>query len=110
MQRSEESILKSPESETNLEMGCLKSREVITTDGRNVGNLSGAWIDVSTWTVTALVIDLDRSVVDELNLKKPILRTAKTTIPTSMIKNISDVAQLNADMASLGSAVQTHNE
>jgi sporulation protein YlmC with PRC-barrel domain len=85
-----------------LEMGCLESKNVITTDGRMVGTLTGAYMDASNWTVTALVVELDKDIVNDLNVKKPLLRTAKVTIPTSTVLNIADVVQLNSDMANLG--------
>ncbi len=95
-----------PMSDRKMEVGCIQPKDVITTDGRRVGSLSGAWIDVGTWTVTSLTVNLDKTVVDELSLKKPLLRSAKTNIPTSLIKNISDVAQLNINMATLSTMLQ----
>lgn len=84
-----------------LEMGCIEGRNVITTDGRMIGTLTGAWIDTSTWTITSLVVELEKEVVDALNVKKPLLRTAKVSIPTSAVLNVADVVQLNTDVASL---------
>lgn len=85
-----------------IEMGCLESKNVITTDGRMIGVLTGAWMDTSNWTITSLVVELEKDVVAELNVKKPLLRTAKVTVPTSTVLNIADVVQLNTDMANLG--------
>jgi sporulation protein YlmC with PRC-barrel domain len=90
-----------------LEMGCIEDREVITTDGRNIGTLTGAWIDLGNWSVTALIVELNKTVVDELNVKKPVLRTAKVNIPTAYVKNIGDVVQLNTDVPTLGAAFST---
>jgi sporulation protein YlmC with PRC-barrel domain len=91
-----------------LEMGCIEARDVITTDGRNIGTLTGAWIDMGTWTVGALIINLNKEVVDELNVKKPVMRTARVNIPVSYVKNIADVVQLNADVPTLGAAFATN--
>lgn len=102
---SEGNTMMSSPPPMSLELGCVKSKDVITSDGRNVGTLSGAWMDTNTWTVTSLIVDLNKIVLDELSLKKPLLRTAKVTIPTSMIKNFSDVAQLNADFATLSTII-----
>lgn len=88
-----------------LEMGCLENKNVITTDGRIVGVLSGAWVDTSTWTVTSIIIELEKNVVDELNVKKPLLRTAKVTVPTSTVLNIVDVVQLSIGFGGLGSVL-----
>ena len=85
-----------------LEMGCLESKNVITTDGRMIGVLTGAYMDTSNWMITSLVVELEKDVVDELNVKKPLLRTAKVSLPTSTVKNIADVVQLNTDVTSLG--------
>jgi sporulation protein YlmC with PRC-barrel domain len=90
-----------------LEMGCIEDRDVITSDGRKIGSLTGAWIDISTWTITSLIVELDKEVVSELNVKKPMLRTARVNIPTSYIQRISDVAQLNTDITTLGAAFAT---
>ncbi|NLT37052.1 MAG: hypothetical protein GXX95_02710 [Methanomassiliicoccus sp.] len=97
-----------PENERIMEMGCIKSRVVITTDGRKIGTLSGAWVDLKNWNVTALVVDLDKNVLEELNVKKPIIGSAKISLPTSSIMNMADVAQLNIDMTTLGRMVQTN--
>ncbi len=86
-------------------MGCLENKNVITTDGRIVGVLSGAWVDTSTWTVTSIIIELEKNVVDELNVKKPLLRTAKVTVPTSTVLNIADVVQLSTGFGGLGSVL-----
>lgn len=90
-----------------LEMGCIEDRDVITTEGRNIGTLKGAWLDLSTWTVTSLVVQLNKDVVDELNVKKPALRSAVVNIPTTYVKNVSDVMQLNTDMTALSTALST---
>ena len=88
-----------------IEMGCLESKNVITTDGRMIGVLTGAYMDTSNWSVTSLVVELEKDVVSELNVKKPLLRTAKVTVPTSTVLNIADVVQLNTDMANLSTIV-----
>jgi sporulation protein YlmC with PRC-barrel domain len=91
-----------------LEMGCLEDRDVITTDGRNIGTLTGAWVDLGNWSVSALIVNLNKEVVDELNVKKPVLRTARVNIPTNLVKNIADVVQLNADIPTLSAAFATN--
>jgi len=84
-----------------LEMGCIENRNVITTDGRMIGTLTGAWIDTSTWTITSLVVELEKDVVEDLRVKKPLLRTAKVSVPTSAVLNVGDVVQLNTDITNL---------
>lgn len=93
-----------------LEMGDLSEREVITSDGRVIGKLKGAWLDTANWSVSSLIIDLNKEVVDELNVKKPMLRTARINLPVNFVKNVSDVVQLNTDMTSLSTAVGTSSQ
>jgi len=88
-------------------MGNLEDRGIITTDGRMIGTLKGAWIDTSAWSVSSLVVDLNRDVVDELNLKKPILKHARVNLPTSYVARVADVVQLNIDMSTLSGAIST---
>ncbi len=84
-----------------LELGCLEDRNVITTDGRIIGTLSGAMIDSSTWKVSSIVVDVHKDVIDELQVKKQMLKTPKVHIDTSMVSNVSDVVQLNVPLANL---------
>ena len=84
-----------------VEMGCIDKKDVITTDGRNVGELTGAYIDTSTWKVNGLVLEVNKDVMDELNMKKPLLRTPKAMIQTSLVRVVSDTVQLNVPIANL---------
>ncbi len=84
-----------------IEAGCLDKRNVITSDGRIVGELTGAYIDPVSWTVTGLVIEVNKDVMDELNMKKPMLRTPKAMIQTSLVNVVSDTVQLNVPTANL---------
>lgn len=88
-----------------LEMGCIENRNVITTDGRMIGTLTGAWIDTSNWTITSLVVELEKEVVEDLRVKKPLLRTAKVSVPTSAVLNVGDVVQLNTDITNLSTMI-----
>lgn len=90
-----------------LEMGDLEDRDVITADGRVIGQLKGAWIDTNNWQVASLVVDLRKEVVDELNVKKPVLKAARINLPTSYVQRVADVVQLNTDMGGLAASVGT---
>lgn len=90
-----------------LELGCLEDRNIITTDGRMIGHLKGGWIDTNAWTVSSLVVELNKDVVDELNVKKPILKQARINLPVSYVKQVADVIQLNVDMSSLSTSIGT---
>jgi sporulation protein YlmC with PRC-barrel domain len=84
-----------------LQMGCLDEKDIITLDGRLIGQLKGAWLELPTWSVKSLVVTLNKDVVEELNVKKPMLRHADVTLDTKFVKNIGDVVQLNTDINGL---------
>lgn len=88
-------------STRELELGCMEPREVVTTDGRVIGHLLGGWVDPTTWTMTDLVMELDKRAIDELAVKKRVLRSSKVRVPTSYVATFSDVVQLNTDIGSL---------
>ncbi|HOL07909.1 MAG TPA: PRC-barrel domain-containing protein, partial [Methanomassiliicoccaceae archaeon] len=90
-----------------LEVGEIEERDVITRDGRIIGHLKGAWIDTSNWTISSLIIDLKKDVVDELNVKKPILKAARINLPTNYVQRVADVIQLNVDMSGLSASLAT---
>lgn len=93
------------ESSKPMELRWVESKEVISSEGRSIGTLSGALLNLSNWTVSSLLIELNKTVLEELKVKKPLLHLAKVTIPTSVIKNFSDVVQLNTDIATLGAVI-----
>jgi sporulation protein YlmC with PRC-barrel domain len=83
------------------EAGFDSPRNVLTTDGRRIGQMTGIKIDVTTWTVQAIVIRLEKAILDELNIKKPIFSTPTVSIPVNLVSKVSDVVQLNAEFANL---------
>ncbi len=85
----------------NVEVGCLDKRDVITTDGRIVGQLTGAYIDTTAWVTNGLILEVNKDVMSELNMNKPILRTPKARILPSLVKVVSDTVQLNVPMSEL---------
>ena len=59
----------------NIELGKLDSRDVYSEDGRLVGVLKGILVDTAGWTVPQLVVEVNKKVLDDLNLTKPMLST-----------------------------------
>lgn len=112
----------------NIELGKLDSRDVYSEDGRLVGVLKGILVDTAGWTVPQLVVEVNKKVLDDLNLTKPMLSTyvnvhsphvksfmdelnlkkpgtVLVNVPTTHVRSISDVVQLSSDLASVGSIV-----
>jgi len=92
-------------TEKKIELGCIAPRNIISSEGRIVGQITGGWIDIVSWKVTELVIEVNKDIVDELNVKKPALRSAKVAIPVQYVKNVGDVVQLDVDVSSLSKSI-----
>lgn len=89
-------------AQTNsLEEKCLETKGVLTTDARMIGKMSGSWIDTSAWKVTSIVVALEKPIMSEMHMKKPLFKTVKVTIPVRLVSKVSDVVQLNTDLAGL---------
>jgi len=88
-----------------MALASMESKEVLTTDGRVLGTLYGAWIDTSVWKVTALVIDVDKRNIEELDVKKHAFRAPKVSVTVEHVANVADVIQLNVTLDSLKGAI-----
>ena len=80
--------------------GHLESKDVLDPNGRFVGILRG-FVITSDWTIPKVVIEVNRSILDELGIEKPLLSVALVELPTEFVRNGTDVAQLTGDVNSL---------
>jgi sporulation protein YlmC with PRC-barrel domain len=95
----------------NLELGELESRDIITDDGRRIGVLKGILVDTTAWTVPQLVIEVNKKILDEIKIKKPMLSTVLVnvpTLPTNYLKDILDDLNLKKPGAVLVNVPTTH--
>ena len=90
--------------------GYLESIEVYTKDGVKVGVMRGIMIDPVSWTITKLVLEVDDDILRQLNIERPLTKMALVNVPTSLVKSVSDIVQLNTDLDSLSGAVSVYNE
>jgi sporulation protein YlmC with PRC-barrel domain len=86
-----------------------KEKEVYTDDGMLLGTLHGIMVDPNTWTVSHFVIEVHKDMSEEMNIKKPMFSAAMVNIPTSYVKGVSDVIQLNSNLATIKGAATVHN-
>jgi sporulation protein YlmC with PRC-barrel domain len=67
-----------------VEVGKLDGKKVITTDGFNVGEASGAEMD-NQWKITHLQVNLSKEATNELGFKKPVLGHITICLPVNLI-------------------------
>ena len=54
----------------DIEVGCLKAKNVITKGGRMIGSLIGADIDPEDWTVATVRIEVEKDLVEPRGLER----------------------------------------
>jgi sporulation protein YlmC with PRC-barrel domain len=86
----------------------VETKEVYTDDGKLLGTVDGIMVDPKTWAVSQFVINVNKEIAEDLNFKKSMFGAELVNIPISFVKNVSDVIQLNANLAALKGAVSEH--
>ncbi len=80
----------------------LCGKDVITSDGRNVGTVTDLAIDASGWTVRDLRVAIDKRIAEELGLQTR--RGGMFLIKTGSVKSVGDLIMLNQTMKTLAEA------
>lgn len=84
-----------------LELTSSDRKDVISKDGRKVGALVGVNVDTKTWTVHAIVVEVNKDIIEELNIKKSMLKLPKISLKTELVAIVGDIVHLNTDLKSL---------
>lgn len=90
----------------------LRGKQVVTQDGRQLGDIRSLLIGTPQWRVTALKVRLRRDLLEELELHRPLLGTQTVDIPTEQISGISDQVILltRLDELSLGEGLRVEQD
>ena len=78
----------------------LVGKEIITSDGRNLGSVSDIAFDVTTWRVRDLRAAIDKRVAEELGLPKR-MGGGQFLIKTEHVKGVGDHILLATTMKGL---------
>lgn len=74
----------------------LCGKDVITSDGRNVGTVTDLAIDATGWKVRDLRVAIDKRIGEELGLQTR--RGGVFLVKTASIKSVGDLIMLNQTM------------
>lgn len=77
----------------------LAGKNVLSSDGRDIGEVKDAVIDAVSWRVLAVIVRLDRSVLDDLRMKKPLLGSHDLRVAAHDIASVSDRMLLKRPLA-----------
>jgi sporulation protein YlmC with PRC-barrel domain len=64
-------------------------KEVIAQDGTKVGKIKDLIFDHNSWTVNALIVELEKNIAEEFNVKKTLSKT-RIRISVHHIQGMSD--------------------
>ncbi|MEM2944644.1 MAG: hypothetical protein QW087_07890 [Methanomassiliicoccales archaeon] len=84
-----------------LEVLTDDKKDVITKDGKRIGTFVGATVDTETWKVVTLVVEVSKDVIEDLKIKKSVLKIPRVAIKTDSVGVVGDIVQLNIDFKTL---------
>lgn len=79
----------------------IHQMSVVEQHGRTIGVVAEVLVDTDAWTVSHLKITLNREVLGDLNLKKPLFGTQTIRIPSSELAGAQDVLVLKRKLEDL---------
>jgi sporulation protein YlmC with PRC-barrel domain len=82
--------------------GSIVDTRVVARGGRHIGYVDNfIFAPEKNWTITCMMVKLEKTVLSDLGLKKPRLGTPTIKILTEDIKTVGDMVMLNIDMKEL---------
>jgi sporulation protein YlmC with PRC-barrel domain len=84
-----------------VELDLVDIKRVITKDGKDIGVVSACNLDVNTWKINSLIVNVEKQIARDLKMKKRLFRGVNITVQTNLVSNMTDVAQLSIDLAEL---------
>src|SRR5574342_748406 len=79
----------------------LVGRDVMTSDGRNLGTVSDLAVDTGKWAVRDLRVAMDKRIAEELGLLKQRLGGGQFLVRVEHIRSVGDLVMLNKTMKEL---------
>ncbi len=79
----------------------LSGKDVISQDGREIGQVSDIALDSSSWRIDTLVVKLERELLEAFHMKKPLIGTQTIQIPTSHVSGVGDKVILHKKLEEL---------
>jgi sporulation protein YlmC with PRC-barrel domain len=80
----------------------LNGKEVVSSDGRELGHVKDFEIDTASWKVKGLVIKLNRSILEDVHLRKPFVGSQEIVVSSAHVDALSDKVILTKSLEELG--------
>ena len=79
----------------------LDKKGVISSDGREIGEVADFIVDPEAWSVTALMVKLDRDLLEQFHMKRPMFGTQTIQLPTRYVSGVGDKVLLTKKLDEL---------
>lgn len=79
----------------------LSGKDVISQDGRELGEVSDVVLDDTSWRIGALVVKLERDLLESFHMKRPMFGTQTVQIPTAHVSGVGDKVILHKTLDEL---------
>jgi sporulation protein YlmC with PRC-barrel domain len=89
-----------------VEITRLFWKRAFTSDNFELGEINSADVDMNTWQITSLFINLTDEASSALGFKHPFLGKVMVCLPISTVKSVTDKAVLNQTLEELRSLKQ----
>jgi len=89
-----------------VEITRLFWKKAFTSDNFELGEVNSAEVDMNTWQITNLYVNLSEEASKALGFKHPFLGRVMVCLPVSTVKSIAETAVLNQTLEELRSLKQ----
>ena len=75
----------------------IDGKQVVSSDARAVGEISGAYVDLETWKINHLAVDLNNETIELFGFKKPrtpFMGTVSICLPIDAVRVAGDIITL----------------
>jgi sporulation protein YlmC with PRC-barrel domain len=87
----------------------LTGRNIIGSDGLNIGEVKNAEIDTAKWQITCIIAKLSGKASENLGFKKR-FKSSVVCIPVSLVTSVGDVILLGKNMSQLASSTEIYEQ
>lgn len=85
----------------------LRDRAVISADGQVVGRVTSLQVDVGSWQVESVGVELRRDIADRIGARRSLFRAGELEIPVRLIQSVGDAVVLSAAVDDLRDVRET---
>ena len=95
---------------SELKFDEISGKGVLTQDGREVGQVADMVVNHAEWTIRALVVKLDRELLEQFHMKKPMFGSQTIQLPVTYVSGVGDKVILHKQLDELTALAKDNGE